>query len=304
MYRSPRLTASRRPVIAVLLTVALVASTGVWSGSVLADRPHKLHDESHRTVYERGVPPRVIAHRGASHAAPENTFPAFRKAIKQGADWIEMDVQRTKDKRLVLFHDWNLRRTTNVEKKFPKLKSPSVGDLKYKKLRKLDAGRWKGKKWNNTRIPTLSRVLKLGKRRGVKMLVELKNPGRYPGIVKKTLKMLRKRKLIRKGHQDRVQLQSFNIPSMRRAAKRSRKVDIGLLYPDPPVTLKKHEWAQNINGYHREVERKYIHRCQKHGIKVFVWTVNGKGSIKRAIRMDANGIITDRPKRTRRIIRR
>lgn len=303
MYRRLRIASVRRPATAVALTLTLIGLTGAGSASVLADRGGKLGDESHRTAYEKGVPPRVIAHRGASHVAPENTFPSFKKAIKRGADWIEMDVQQTKDHRLVLFHDWSLKRTTNVEKVYPKLKSPSVGDLSLKKLRKLDAGKWKGKKWKGTKIPTLTRILRLGKKHDVRMLVELKNPGRYPGVLKRTLHTLKKRNLMRKGHKDPVQLQSFKIRSMRRASRRSRKVDVGLLYPDPPVTLKKHEWAQNINAYHREVERRYIHRCQKHGIKVFVWTVDGRKSVKRAVRMDANGIITDRPRRTHRIIK-
>ncbi len=61
----------------------------------------------------------VIAHRGASAYAPENTLPAFRRAIDMGADFIEYDVQVTKDKQLVILHDQTLERTTNVEELFP-----------------------------------------------------------------------------------------------------------------------------------------------------------------------------------------
>ncbi|UPK74468.1 hypothetical protein MU582_18830 [Nocardioidaceae bacterium SCSIO 66511] len=307
MYRPHRPNAVRT-VAASAATLALVASAlPLASAEVSATAtPDRSTVEQSREDAARAQPSKVIAHRGASAVAPENTMVSFRKAIKRGADWIEMDVQRTKDGRLVVFHDSSLRRTTNVEKRFPKKKRKPIGKFTYKQLRKLDAGRWKAKRYKGAKIPSLKRVLRLGKKRGVKMLVELKNPGRYPGILKKTLRLFRRMKLIKRGHKrDRVQLQSFSIKTMRRAAKRSKWLEVGLLYPDPPVTLKKLRWARNINSYHREVERKYIRRAQRdYNIKVFVWTVNGRNAMKRAIRMNANGIITDRPKRARRITHR
>lgn len=310
MYRVHR-PAAARTVSATLGVLTLAVALPAASAGVSAD-PTPVASVTPKSqalstdAVEKNKPPRVIAHRGASAKFPENTMLSFRKAIKRGADWIEMDVQRSKDGRLVVFHDWSLRRTTNVEKEFPKLKSPSVGDLSYKKLRKLDAGKWKKKKFKGAKIPPLKQVLKLGKKHDVKMLVELKNPGRYPHVTKKTLKLFNQLNLMKHGHKnDRVQLQSFNKRTMRYAARRSPKVEIGLLYPDPPVTLKRLRWAQNINAYHREVERKYIRRAQRdHNIRVYVWTVNGNRGIKRAMRMNANGIITDRPKHTRKMVNR
>ncbi|UYM06728.1 glycerophosphodiester phosphodiesterase [Solicola gregarius] len=310
MYRSRRPDAARTvPTALGVLTLVVVlptSSAGVAPDSTTAAGVSPTIASRSDDAVEKNKPPRIIAHRGASAKFPENTMLSFRKAINRGADWIEMDVQRTKDGRLVVFHDWSLRRTTNVEKVYPKLKSPSVGDLSYKKLRKLDAGKWKKKRFKGARIPPLKQVLRLGKKRDVKMLVELKNPGRYPGMMKKTLKLFNQLNLMKRGHKhDRVQLQSFKIRTMRHAAKHSPKVEIGLLYPDPPVTLKRLRWAQNINSYHREVERKYIRRAQKdYNIRVFVWTVNGNGGVKRAMRMNANGIITDRPKHTRKVVNR
>lgn len=267
-------------------------------------RDHRPDEERNEPAHERVVRPRLIAHRGASHVAPENTYASFRTAIRHGTDRIEMDVRRTKDQRLVVLHDESLRRTTNVEKVFPRLKTPSVGDLRYEKLRRLDAGTWKGRRWKGTRIPRLARILRLGKRHDVRMIVELKDPGRYPGVVEQTLRLLRKRRLIRRGHRDPVQLQSFDLGAMRNAGRRSRRVDIGLLCPDPPVAFKRYKWADSVNAAYAEIGRKRVRRARRHGIRVVARGVNTRPAIRRAARLGVDAISTDRPKRTRTIIER
>ena len=95
--------------------------------------------------------PFVIAHRGASSDAPENTISAFSEALRQGADAIELDVQQSKDKKLVLMHDYSLRRTTGVRGK--------VSSLTLRQLKQLDVGNWFGPKYRGERIPTLEEVL-------------------------------------------------------------------------------------------------------------------------------------------------
>ena len=93
----------------------------------------------------------ICAHRGASDTHPENTIPAFREAIRQGAQMIEFDVALSKDGKLVLLHDNTLDRTTNG--------SGPVGSLPLAELKKLDAGSWKGSQFKNTPIPTLDEAL-------------------------------------------------------------------------------------------------------------------------------------------------
>ena len=106
--------------------------------------------------------PKVVGHRGASYERPENTMPAFRKAIADGADWIELDVQESSNGRLMIFHDRTLERTTNAETKFGAAAgAKSVGDFTFDKLRTLDAGKWFGPRYEGTRIPTLGKVLDL-----------------------------------------------------------------------------------------------------------------------------------------------
>ena len=93
----------------------------------------------------------IIAHRGASHDAPENTLAAIRLAWQQGADAVEVDVQLSKDGKLVVIHDDNTKRAGGFARK--------VGAQTLDELRRLDVGRWKGKRWAGEKIPTLAAVL-------------------------------------------------------------------------------------------------------------------------------------------------
>ncbi|MCS7313960.1 MAG: glycerophosphodiester phosphodiesterase family protein [Bryobacterales bacterium] len=108
-------------------------------------------------IRKNGVPfydwpgPLVVAHRGASRYAPENTLAAFRKAIELGADLIEFDVRETKDGHLVIMHDDTVDRTTDGEGR--------VSDLTLEQIKKLDAGSWFGPQFKGERVPTLEEAL-------------------------------------------------------------------------------------------------------------------------------------------------
>ncbi len=95
----------------------------------------------------------IIAHRGASHDAPENTLAAFKLAWEQEADGIEGDFRLTKDGRIVCIHDATTKRTAGV--------NLNIASATYDQLRDLDVGSWKGKNWKGQRIATLEQVLKV-----------------------------------------------------------------------------------------------------------------------------------------------
>lgn len=131
----------------------------------------------------------VIAHRGASAYAPENTLPAFRLAFEMGADYIEYDVQVTKDKQLVILHDETLERTTNVEEIFPTRSRTDASDKSGQKhwyiydftlaeIKKLDAGSWFDAKFKDTTIPTFQETLDIARGRAGHF-IELKVPDEY-----------------------------------------------------------------------------------------------------------------------------
>ena len=107
----------------------------------------------------------IIAHRGASRSAPENTLPAFRLAWRQGADAAELDVRLSRDGRIVVMHDATAHRAGGLDRK--------VCSLTLAELRALDFGRWKGAKWAGTRIPTLDEVVRTVPA-GKRLLIEIK----------------------------------------------------------------------------------------------------------------------------------
>jgi glycerophosphoryl diester phosphodiesterase len=93
----------------------------------------------------------IVAHRGASADAPENTLAAFRLAWDQKADAIEGDFYLTRDQRIVCFHDRDAKRITGVDRR--------ISGMTFAEIRALDAGRWKDPKWTGAQIPTLTEVL-------------------------------------------------------------------------------------------------------------------------------------------------
>jgi len=176
----------------------------------------------------------VIAHRGASAYAPENTLPAFRRAIDMGADFIEYDVQVTKDKQLVILHDQTLERTTNVEELFPARGRIDAGDKSGKKhwyvydftlaeIKKLDAGSWVGTNFKGTAIPTFQETLDIARGRAGH-LIELKVPDEYNArgvdMERLTLAQLKRYYLATPKSQtgSPIIIQSFNARSLQKIA--------------------------------------------------------------------------------------
>jgi glycerophosphoryl diester phosphodiesterase len=118
----------------------------------------------------------IIAHRGASGSAPENTLAAIELAIANKADMIEIDIHQTKDGKLVVIHDDKLDRTTTGKGK--------INELTLEEIKKHDAGSWFNTSFSNEKVPELKEVLELinGK---CKLLIEIKGkPSDYSGLEK------------------------------------------------------------------------------------------------------------------------
>src|SRR5258707_13823547 len=115
----------------------------------------------------------VIAHRGASGNAPENTLAAFKKAVALGAPFIETDLQLSRDAHFVAIHDATVNRTTNGQ--------GAVHDMKLAELRRLDAGSWFGSEFAGERIPTLEEILEFSKKTDVVFYLGMKPVGSWGG---------------------------------------------------------------------------------------------------------------------------
>ena len=140
-----------------------------------------------------GIPhPVVIAHRGASIIAPESTAPAYKIARDHGSDYLEADLQRTKDGEIIVFHDAYLTRTTNVEEVFPERQDEEIGEFTLEELRQLDVGSWFNDKnpgrarpvYENQRILTLAELIDIARsgQNTPGLILELKHPEKYPGL--------------------------------------------------------------------------------------------------------------------------
>lgn len=176
----------------------------------------------------------LVAHRGASAYAPEHTLEAYRLALEQGADYIEPDLQLTRDGVLICLHDPTLERTTNVSEVFPDrhrlpakngqpVKQWFASDFTLEEIRRLDAGAWFGERFRGARIPTFEEVIQ-EVRGKAGLFPELKNVDWYRDqgfdLERRFVETLRKYELDRRGADRRtpVMVQSFSAGSLRRLA--------------------------------------------------------------------------------------
>lgn len=244
----------------------------------------------------------VVAHRGASAYAPENTLPAVDEAARRGFTWVENDVQRTKDGELVVIHDDGLARTTNAEEVFPGRAPWKVKDFTAAEVARLDAGGWFGPRYAGTRVPTLTEYMRRIEHNHEKLFLEIKSPELYPGIEREILKLLGNEGWLDRLHLGRLVVQSFSVDSLRIVHDLKPGLTTGYLGTPPTSAL--HAYAaftDLINPAHPSVSRSYVnavHSCEgPHGrrLGVFAWTVNDAPTARKVAGYDVDGVITNRP---------
>ena len=151
-----------------------------------------------------------IAHRGGLAYAPENTLAAFQNTIDQGVDWLEFDVQMTKDGALIVIHDEDVARTTNG--------TGAVADMTLEQIRALDAGQ-------GQKIPLFEEVVALAKKNGMKILPETKSAHLYPGVEQKLLQVLADQDYL-----DHTVIQSFEPASLEKLHQLDPRAQLCALY--------------------------------------------------------------------------
>ena len=162
--------------------------------------------------------PQIIAHRGASYLAPENTLIAFKKAMEIGADGVEMDVQQTIDAGLVIHHDYMIDLHTDIS---GKIYDMTMGDLK-----ELDFGSWKDVSFRDEKIATLQEAMELCKQMpGCTVHLELKSTmNNDPDFVPRVLEVLQQTEMV-----EQVILVSFNHALLRQAKQLMPELKVGAL---------------------------------------------------------------------------
>ena len=245
-------------------------------------------------------PPGVlnVAHRGASSEVAENTLAAIRRALACDADVVELDVQRTRDGELVLIHDTSLVRTTDARRVFPNRAPWRIADFSYDELQRLDAGSWKSRDFTGARIPTLREAIEVVLPSRAGLLLELKAPELYPGIVPDLVTELHRAETfsIQSADSGRLGVQSFNFAAMKEHKARAPEIPVGLLGTPPTANLPAlGTWADQVNPNHYTVDRTYVDEVHRHGMACLVWTVNRGPGLRRALGMGVDGVITNRP---------
>ncbi|MFE2280957.1 glycerophosphodiester phosphodiesterase [Streptomyces sp. NPDC059454] len=252
---------------------------------------------------ENPVRPLVIAHRGASAYAPENTLAAVDEAAALGVDWVENDVQRTRDGELVVLHDDSLQRTTDVEEVFPGRAPWKVKDFTAAEIARLDAGSWFGSAYAGARVPTLEQFVHRVERHQQKLLLEIKNPQLYPGIERQIVKVLGNEGWLDRRHvRNRLIVQSFSADSVRTVHGLRPAVKTGFLGTPPVSDLPAYAaFTDQINPSHGSLSAGYVAAVHAlkgvHGkpLEVCTWTVNDATAARRVAGFGVDGIITDTP---------
>jgi glycerophosphoryl diester phosphodiesterase len=243
-----------------------------------------------RDYYGEGVTdirkPVIIAHRGASKQAPENTMAAFRRALELGAGGIETDVHLSADGHLMVAHDEKVDRTSNGK--------GLIRDKTFDELRSLDFGSWFSPEFKDERIPELDELLQLVSGWNGLLNIEIKNgPVFYPGIEQAVASAVRKYKLT-----NRTIISSFNHYSLVEIRKIDPEIKTAPLYMaglHEPWKYAHSIGSIAIHPLFYNIVPEVVKGCKLNNIMINPFTVDHPEQIKAMIRAGVDGIITNVP---------
>lgn len=235
--------------------------------------------------------PWVIAHRGASGHAPENTLAAFERAVQLGAGFIETDLHLTRDARFVAIHDMTLERTTNGH--------GAVRDFTLAELRALDAGMWYDRKYMGEHIPTLEEVLEFARKHDVVFYLEVKYDAAW-GMHHALVGALRKA-------QDaaRTIVISFDPGTLDSVRKLDASIMMGLLIDEPSpecVKISLNVGARQLCPRFTLVTPELVAEAHRADLHVATWTVNQADEMRNVVGAGVDGVMTDFPDRLQAVL--
>lgn len=235
----------------------------------------------------------LIAHRGESADAPENTVAAVQLAWDRGVPAAEIDVHLTRDDRLLVIHDANTRRTTGV--------SRVVRDSDLADLTGLDAGSWKAARWRNERLPTLEEVLATVPE-GRKLYIEVKVGAEAIPALERAIQLHARRV-------DDLVIISFQADAIAEAKRRlpeipayylasfKRDSTTGEFSPtvDDLIRTAKEIRADGLDlSWNGPVDAGFVRKVKAEGLGMYVWTVDDPEVARRLIAAGVDGITTNR----------
>ena len=236
---------------------------------------------------DTATPGRIVAHRGASRAAPENTLAAFRLASRQGARWVEFDVSLLGDGTPVLHHDATLERCTDATGPLDRLTAADLAGI--------DAGRWFSAQYTGEPLATLEQGLDLIEALGLSANLEMKLHNAAPDpLARAVVKALESRPWAR----DRILVSSYRLGALEALRRLMPDQPLAVLYRNPPA-----DWpealaalgARSLHIRHERLTREILSRARAHGVHVRVHTINDPPRMEPFRADGLTGVITDHP---------
>lgn len=252
-----------------VLSVVLVLSIFVSTLYI-----YVVKDEIENTKYTV----KITAHRGSSTDAPENTLAAIDSAIKNGADYAEIDVQQTKDGKLVLLHDKTFKRTTGVDK--------NVWELNLSDIKELDAGSWLDKKFKGEKVPTLEELIDYSKDK-ILINIEIKTNTADTTLIEDVVRLIEEKDFISK-----CVVTSLNYDAIEEVERIQPKIKTGYIMFAAFGDLEK----LNLDFYSVEetnINDEFVTNAHRIGREVHVWTINSTESMESILEYGVDNIITD-----------
>lgn len=253
-------------------------------------------DNSTEPTLDMDKKPIIVAHRGASGYAPENTVSAVKKAIDLKAPYIEIDVHLSKDGEVIVIHDKTLERTTTG-------KGEVVGHT-LAELKQLDAGSWYGEEFKGEPVPTLGDVLEAIDGQAV-LLIEVKNGNQhYEDIEQKVWDIIQQYDAlawceVQSFHSEVVKnFIALETPLKVHKLIAKRLPAIGMYIDDGLKFGSGTNWENKVVGINpnfKDASKKFVSKLHDDGYTCFVWTVNEKEDMQKMIENGVDGIITNYP---------
>lgn len=238
-----------------------------------------------------------VSHRGASGYAPEHTLVSYEMGEKLKGDYIEIDLQMTKDGQLIAMHDEKLDRTTNG--------TGLVKDYTLAQIKELDAGSWFNEKYpqyaqtsyEGVTVPTLEEVFQeFGKNENY--YIETKSPEVYPGMEKELLRLVEKYDINKK----MLLVQSFSAESLLKVNVLDPSVNLvqllsyktNAVITDAEIAAIK-KYAIGVGPNHTYLNKEYVQKVVNSGLEIHPYTVNAKETMKKLIDWGVTGMFTNFP---------
>lgn len=230
----------------------------------------------------------ISAHRGYSTIAPENSIPAFEAAIEHKADFIELDVQQTKDGEIVVMHDSNLKRIAG--------KNINIWDVTYDEIKDIDVGSWFHSDYSKVRLSTLDEVIKATKGK-IKLNIELKPSGHEVDFEKSVVDIVNEQ-----GVEKDCVIASMDYETVKRVKEYDPEIKTVYVMTVAYGSLLNLDQADVYSIEASFITSKLVNNIHHYGKEVYAWTVNEESNAQKLIDLGVDNIITDNPVMVRELV--